>query len=77
MVLARHNPPVFFLGLRTSTDTTRQSQERCRTGVISRTTQAFIEILESKGASYVVAIVDFGWGPFPFRAGCNPHVGGE
>ena len=38
---------------------------------------AFIEILESKGASYVVAIVDFGWGPFTITAGCNPHVGGE
>lgn len=38
---------------------------------------AFIEILESRGASYVVAMVDFGFGPFELTAGCNPHVGGE
>ncbi len=37
----------------------------------------FIEILESKGASEVTAIVDFGFGPFVLTIGCNPHAGGE
>jgi hypothetical protein len=39
--------------------------------------EAFIEILASKGASEVTAIVDFGFGPFELTIGCNPHVGGE
>jgi hypothetical protein len=38
---------------------------------------AFIEIIESTGASHVVAIVDFGFGPFELETGCNPHSGGE
>jgi len=37
----------------------------------------FVEILESTGASHVVAIVDFGFGPFELETGCNPHSGGE
>lgn len=37
---------------------------------------AFVEIIESRGASYVVAILDFGGGPFEATLGCNPNVGG-
>lgn len=36
-----------------------------------------VEILESRGASYVRMIVDFGFGPIEVELGCNPHVGGE
>ena len=38
---------------------------------------AFVEIVDSTGAAFVTAILDFGFGPFEAQIGCNPHAEGE
>jgi len=38
---------------------------------------AFVEIVDSTGAAFVTAIMNFGGGNVTVEIGCNPHAGGE